>query len=97
MVVGGGQEASAVTTTSAKAGKFESRFFHKVRSRERKLCVTGGPSSHSCCLLPAPAINAHTLHRKLLLRIFADGIFYLHACPKLANSNASSLRPYSLY
>lgn len=31
VVVGGGQEASQVTTTAGKAGRFESRFFHKVR------------------------------------------------------------------
>jgi translation initiation factor 3 subunit I len=30
VLVGGGQEASQVTTTSARAGKFESRFFHRV-------------------------------------------------------------------
>lgn len=30
VVVGGGQEASQVTTTAGKAGRFESRFFHKV-------------------------------------------------------------------
>ena len=32
VVVGGGQEASQVTTTAGKAGRFESRFFHKVTS-----------------------------------------------------------------
>ena len=30
VLIGGGQEASQVTTTSSRAGKFESRFFHKV-------------------------------------------------------------------
>ncbi|GMM33383.1 translation initiation factor eIF3 subunit I [Saccharomycopsis crataegensis] len=30
VVLGGGQEARDVTTTSAKQGKFEARFFHKV-------------------------------------------------------------------
>jgi hypothetical protein len=31
VVMGGGQDASQVTTTAAKAGGFEARFFHKVR------------------------------------------------------------------
>lgn len=35
VLLGGGQDASQVTTTSAKAGGFEARFFHKV-------CVGGG-------------------------------------------------------
>ena len=34
MIIGGGQEASQVTTTSSKAGKFESRFFHKIHGDE---------------------------------------------------------------
>lgn len=32
MVFGGGQEASHVTTTDRRAGKFEAKFFHKVSS-----------------------------------------------------------------
>ncbi|WFD25894.1 hypothetical protein MNAN1_000862 [Malassezia nana] len=34
VVVGGGQEAMSVTTTSARQGKFESRFWHKVFAEE---------------------------------------------------------------
>lgn len=34
ILLGGGQDASSVTTTSAKAGGFESRFFHKVYAEE---------------------------------------------------------------
>lgn len=34
VLIGGGQEASQVTTTSSKAGKFESRFFHKIHGEE---------------------------------------------------------------
>ncbi|KAL3150482.1 hypothetical protein ABBQ32_000304 [Trebouxia sp. C0010 RCD-2024] len=34
VVVGGGQEASQVTTSAGKAGRFESRFFHKVYQEE---------------------------------------------------------------
>jgi hypothetical protein len=30
VLLGGGQDASQVTTTASKAGGFESRFFHKV-------------------------------------------------------------------
>ena len=30
VLVGGGQEASQVTTTGARAGNFQTRFFHKV-------------------------------------------------------------------
>lgn len=30
VLLGGGQDASQVTTTAAKAGGFEARFFHKV-------------------------------------------------------------------
>lgn len=32
VVMGGGQDASQVTTTAAQAGGFEARFFHKVSS-----------------------------------------------------------------
>ena len=35
VLIGGGQDAAAVTTTAAKAGYFEARFFHKVRVCER--------------------------------------------------------------
>ena len=35
VLIGGGQEASQVTTTSSRAGKFESRFFHKARCKLR--------------------------------------------------------------
>ncbi|KAK9844159.1 hypothetical protein WJX81_006442 [Elliptochloris bilobata] len=34
VLIGGGQEASQVTTTSSRAGKFESRFFHKIFTEE---------------------------------------------------------------
>lgn len=34
VLLGGGQEASQVTTTSARAGRFESRFFHKIYQEE---------------------------------------------------------------
>jgi translation initiation factor 3 subunit I len=34
VILGGGQEASQVTTTSARAGKFEVRFFHKIYEEE---------------------------------------------------------------
>ena len=34
VVIGGGQEAMEVTTTSSEAGKFESRFFHLVFEEE---------------------------------------------------------------
>ena len=34
VLVGGGQEASQVTTTSSRAGKFEARFFHSVYAEE---------------------------------------------------------------
>ena len=30
VVLGGGQEARDVTTTSARAGKFEAQFFHSI-------------------------------------------------------------------
>lgn len=32
VVLGGGQDASAVTTTDHRAGKFEAKFFDKVKS-----------------------------------------------------------------
>eukprot|EP00899_Mesostigma_viride_P026437 jgi/Mesvir1/6979/Mv09120-RA.1 len=41
VLVGGGQEASQVTTTSTKAGKFESKFFHKIFEDE-----IGGVKGH---------------------------------------------------
>lgn len=34
IVLGGGQDASQVTTTSAKAGGFEARFYHKIFTEE---------------------------------------------------------------
>lgn len=34
IVLGGGQDASQVTTTAAKAGGFEARFFHKIYQEE---------------------------------------------------------------
>ncbi|KAL6768728.1 EIF3I [Auxenochlorella protothecoides x Auxenochlorella symbiontica] len=34
VILGGGQDASQVTTTSSRAGRFESRFFHKVFQEE---------------------------------------------------------------
>lgn len=34
VVLGGGQDAAAVTTTSSRAGKFEAMFFHKVFEEE---------------------------------------------------------------
>lgn len=34
VLIGGGQDAAAVTTTAAKAGYFEARFFHKVFQEE---------------------------------------------------------------
>lgn len=34
VVLGGGQDASQVTTTSSRAGGFQARFFHKVLERE---------------------------------------------------------------
>lgn len=34
VLLGGGQDASQVTTTSAKAGGFEARFFHKIYQEE---------------------------------------------------------------
>lgn len=34
VLIGGGQDASQVTTTSAKEGRFEARFFHKVYTEE---------------------------------------------------------------
>lgn len=32
MVLGGGQDASSVTTTDHRAGKFEAKFYDKVNS-----------------------------------------------------------------
>jgi translation initiation factor 3 subunit I len=34
VILGGGQDAMSVTTTSARAGKFESRFYHKLFEEE---------------------------------------------------------------
>ncbi|KAF5829878.1 hypothetical protein DUNSADRAFT_15394 [Dunaliella salina] len=34
VLLGGGQDASQVTTTSSKAGGFEARFFHKIYQEE---------------------------------------------------------------
>ena len=34
MVLGGGQEAMSVTTTSGRVGKFDARFFHMVFEEE---------------------------------------------------------------
>ncbi len=42
VLLGGGQDASNVTTTSAKAGGFEARFFHKVGRGSWVLAEVGG-------------------------------------------------------
>lgn len=34
VILGGGQDAMSVTTTSSRAGKFESRFWHKLFEEE---------------------------------------------------------------
>ena len=34
VLIGGGQEADKVTTTSGKSGKFQTRFFHMVYGEE---------------------------------------------------------------
>jgi hypothetical protein len=34
VILGGGQDAMSVTTTSARSGKFESRFYHKLFEEE---------------------------------------------------------------
>lgn len=34
VIIGGGQEAMEVTTTSAESGKFETRFFHLIFEEE---------------------------------------------------------------
>jgi translation initiation factor 3 subunit I len=41
VVIGGGQEASQVTMTSSRAGKFEAKFFHKIFEEE-----IGGVKGH---------------------------------------------------
>jgi translation initiation factor 3 subunit I len=41
VVIGGGQEAQNVTTTSSRAGKFEAKFFHKIYEEE-----IGGVKGH---------------------------------------------------
>lgn len=41
VVIGGGQEASHVTTTDRRAGKFEAKFFHKILEEE-----IGGVKGH---------------------------------------------------
>ncbi|GAU16204.1 hypothetical protein TSUD_298360 [Trifolium subterraneum] len=41
VVLGGGQEASAVTTTDHRAGKFEAKFYHKILQEE-----IGGVKGH---------------------------------------------------
>ncbi|MCL7043408.1 hypothetical protein MKW94_018749 [Papaver nudicaule] len=41
VVIGGGQDAGVVTTTSHRAGQFEAKFFHKIREEE-----IGGVKGH---------------------------------------------------
>ena len=52
ILLGGGQEAMSVTTTSGKVGKFETRFFHLVYEEEFG-CVKGhfGPINACKCLM----------------------------------------------
>jgi translation initiation factor 3 subunit I len=59
ILLGGGQEAMSVTTTSGKVGKFETRFFHLVYEEEFG-CVKGhfGPiNACKCC--PSLRNNMH--------------------------------------
>ena len=41
MLLGGGQDAASVTTTAAKAGGFEARFFHKVQRIPHQIGTSG--------------------------------------------------------
>lgn len=52
ILLGGGQEAMSVTTTSGKVGKFETRFFHLVYEEEFG-CVKGhfGPINARTCTI----------------------------------------------
>ena len=57
ILLGGGQEAMSVTTTSGKVGKFETRFFHLVYEEEFG-CVKGhfGPIN-ACTLVPLYSVS----------------------------------------
>jgi len=54
VLIGGGQEASQVTTTSSRAGKFESRFFHKARP------AAAGCLARACRALAFPRLPRQT-------------------------------------
>ena len=51
VLLGGGQDASQVTTTAAKAGGFEARFFHKVSTSS---------SAHTCTHTHTTYQHTHT-------------------------------------
>ena len=50
MLVGGGQDAADVTTTSDRAGGFQSRFFHKVLSQGSLVPIACCSLSSACDL-----------------------------------------------
>lgn len=52
VIVGGGQEAMNVTTTSARQGRFEARFWHLVFEEEVGRMPTGFGPINSLCVAP---------------------------------------------
>ena len=84
VILGGGQDAMSVTTTSSRAGKFESRFWHKLFEEE-----VGRVKGHLCVvalrlgILPddADAVVAQSIrllctHRDVpTLRVQRTGLF----------------------
>ncbi len=50
VLLGGGQDASQVTTTAAKAGGFEARFFHKVSIARSAHTHTQHTHQHTACM-----------------------------------------------
>jgi len=55
VILGGGQDAMGVTQTSARQGKFEARFYHKIFEEE-----IGRVRGHFGPLSMSPSIFIHT-------------------------------------
>ncbi len=60
VVIGGGQEASQVTMSDRRAGKFEAKFFHKVISLHHLLLVMFCWSVVEICLYRKVSAHCHT-------------------------------------
>lgn len=81
VILGGGQEARDVTTTSSRQGKFEARFFHKIFEEEIGR-VRGHFGPLNTVESPPRAVVLHYLTRNRLL--YTHKALGMHLAEKMA-------------